>query len=137
MSPCRSASLLTLASSQLLANLWRHECGRVFGDKLTNNKDKAAYSKALDGLTVEAFGDAVADHCKGDFYMVNFMRDDEVDDDGVVTGEAPKVSVPSPACSHLLNETALVQMQHLLDHAAPRCVLARQCGTRAGTACSN
>jgi dynein heavy chain, axonemal len=75
----------------VLANLWRHECGRVFCDKLTNNKDKAAFSKTLDALTAESFGDAVADACKGEFFMVNFLKDDVYDDDGVLISEAPKV----------------------------------------------
>jgi dynein heavy chain len=31
---------LHLSSATTLLSLWRHECERVFCDKLTNNKDK-------------------------------------------------------------------------------------------------
>lgn len=31
--------------------LWRHECCRVFADKLTTLEDKAAFQKELDHLT--------------------------------------------------------------------------------------
>lgn len=40
--------------------LWRHECCRVFADKLTTLEDKAAFLKELDKQTA-AVGRAVID----------------------------------------------------------------------------
>lgn len=34
-----------------LVKLWRHECCRVFGDKLTTLEDKSAFQKELDHQT--------------------------------------------------------------------------------------
>jgi len=69
----------------------------LFGDKLTNNKDKDFFGKYLDKLTEETFGDALFEKCKGEFFMVNFMRDDIYDEDGILIEEAPKVYEPGGA----------------------------------------
>ncbi|CAM9820421.1 unnamed protein product [Heterosigma akashiwo] len=87
-----AAAAMGLANQEILVGLWRHECERVFADKLTNNKDKDFYGKTVDKLTAEVFGDQMTDTCKSaEFYMVNFMRDDVYDEDGIMI-EAPKVS---------------------------------------------
>ena len=39
--------LLTMTPGQTLLSLWKHECERVFSDKLTNNKDKDMYAKYM------------------------------------------------------------------------------------------
>jgi len=89
-----AAATMNLSPVHVLINLWRHECQRVFGDKLTNNKDKDFFSKYIDKLTQETFGDAIFDKCQGEFFMVNFMRDDIYDEDGILVAAAPKVYEP-------------------------------------------
>ncbi len=36
--------------------LWRHECERVFCDKLVNNKDKDTVLNAINDISIESFG---------------------------------------------------------------------------------
>ncbi len=43
--------------SFFLMALWRHECERVFEDKLVNPDDKAVFHNLLDKVTVEKFKD--------------------------------------------------------------------------------
>lgn len=39
-----------------LVGLWRHECERVFCDKLVNNKDKDTVIDAIHKISIENFG---------------------------------------------------------------------------------
>jgi dynein heavy chain len=61
--------------------LWRHECMRIFHDRLISVEDKAVFVKKLDSLVTEKFG-AFAEHANtnpilfGDFR--NAMREGEV-----------------------------------------------------------
>ncbi|CAN0487196.1 unnamed protein product, partial [Hapterophycus canaliculatus] len=48
---------LNMSPVEVLVNLWRHECERVFCDKLTTNKDKEFFEKYLSGLVGEVFGE--------------------------------------------------------------------------------
>lgn len=143
---CSSQGKLSLTPATTLLSLWRHECERVFCDKLTNNKDKDVYAKfmqvsrsaletvsvmvtvwlRMDGLNYkdaalmvawyvsvlvlwpppppqdvlsENFpGEMVASQAR-EFFMVNFLRDDVYDDDGVLQVRHP---VHYPACTCLL-----------------------------------
>ena len=128
------ASRLALTPAKTLLALWKHECERVFCDKLTNNKDKETYAHVMDEVlrgtfspsllspqqlmmprlsvasstplplpSDEANSQAVSDKngtmaemmpsviLHDEFYMVNFLRDDVFDDDGVLQQEAPKI----------------------------------------------
>ncbi|CAM9125412.1 unnamed protein product [Ectocarpus sp. 4 AP-2014] len=85
---------LNMSPVEVLVNLWRHECERVFCDKLTTNKDKEFFDKYLSGLVGEVFGEELMDKTKPDFYMVNFLRDDVLDEEGSLVEEAPKVYEP-------------------------------------------
>lgn len=77
-----------------LLRVWKHECARVFGDKLTNLKDKATYAAFMENQLVESFGEDLANACKTPFYMVNFLRPDVFDEEGVLAEEAPKMYEP-------------------------------------------
>ena len=39
-----------------MVGLWRHECERVFCDKLVNNKDKDTVLDAIHKISIESFG---------------------------------------------------------------------------------
>lgn len=54
-------------------------------------QDKEFFEKYLSGLVGEVFGEELMDKTKPDYYMVNFLRDDVLDEDGAVVEEAPKV----------------------------------------------
>ena len=90
----QSPPTLNLTPAGVLFNLWRHECERVFGDKLTNNKDKDMFTKFLMDNGEEYFSPEVQSTLLEEFYMVNFLRDDVEDEDGVVIEEGPKMYEP-------------------------------------------
>lgn len=56
-----------------------------------NKQDKEFFDKYLSGLVGEVFGEELMDKTKPDFYMVNFLRDDVLDEEGSLVEEAPKV----------------------------------------------
>lgn len=57
-----------------------------------STQDKDFFDKYLSGLVGEVFGEELMDKTKPDFYMVNFLRDDVLDEEGSLVEEAPKVS---------------------------------------------
>lgn len=57
----------------------------------TRKQDKEFFEKYLSGLVGEVFGEELMDKTKPDFYMVNFLRDDVLDEEGALVEEAPKV----------------------------------------------
>ena len=130
------ASRLALTPAKTLLGLWKHECERVFCDKLTNNKDKETYAHVMDEVLHGTFSPSLlvssqqtavprlslassaplssppdeansqavtADNgamtamtpstaaLRDELYMVNFLRDDIFDDDGILQQEAPNI----------------------------------------------
>ena len=77
-----------------LLRIWKHECARVFSDKLTNLKDQATYSDFMDQHVREAFGTEMLELCKEPFFMVNFLRPEVFDADGSILEDAPKLYEP-------------------------------------------
>jgi dynein heavy chain len=77
-----------------LLKLWKHECERVFADKITNLKDKEMFNGFLREKMSQAFGDEMTRSADEEFFMVNFLRDDVYDEEGVLVSEAPKVYEP-------------------------------------------
>jgi len=76
----------------MLLGIWKHECDRVFSDKLTSNKDKGDYETFARQIGTELFTEDLYDSaCKKTKYMVNFLRDDIYDEDEVLIEEAPKI----------------------------------------------
>ena len=85
-----------------LLRIWKHECARTFSDKLTNLKDKAIYASWMEAQLVETFGPEMAQLTATPFYMVNFLRPDVYDDEGVLTQEAPKMYEPGGTLEEVL-----------------------------------
>ncbi|RYG67614.1 hypothetical protein EON64_07065, partial [archaeon] len=77
-----------------LLRIWKHECSRVFCDKLTNLKDKAIYNQYMENQLVESFGADLTAQTQTPVYMVNFLRPDVLDEEGVLVEEAPKMYEP-------------------------------------------
>jgi len=77
-----------------LLRIWKHECCRVFSDKLTNLKDKAVYESYMESEINNSFGTDLADQARDPFYMVNFLRPDVYDEEGVQIEDAPKMYEP-------------------------------------------
>jgi hypothetical protein len=67
-----------------LVSLWRHECERVFCDKLTTEADKLWTVDVLMALVKEEFGDELLKQVTTPVVFIDFLREPQVDDD---TGE--------------------------------------------------
>ena len=78
--------------AQTLLGLWRHECERVFCDKLTNKKDKSWYTEFMK-RHLESHFPAIADAIveEEELYFVDFLKDDVYDEDGILSQVAPKI----------------------------------------------
>lgn len=81
----------TITSEALLLQLWRHECMRVFSDKLVDNKDKVWFTEAIDKVLDESFGAEMALEVKEDRYFCDFLREGDEDPETGEIGLAPKV----------------------------------------------
>jgi dynein heavy chain len=87
-------------SDLFLVSLWRHECLRVFEDRLVNNEDKKVFHDNLDKVTLEKFKDALGvddDQLITETLFCDFQREDVFDEYGELLEEAPFVyeAVPS------------------------------------------
>jgi dynein heavy chain len=80
-----------LDQSTMLLALWKHECERAFGDKLTNEDDKNWFSTRMQATIQEFFGDDLAEAVSPPMYMVSCLREDVYDVEGVFQDDAPQV----------------------------------------------
>eukprot|EP00956_Cyclotella_meneghiniana_P009264 scaffold12733_cov74-Cyclotella_meneghiniana.AAC.6 len=80
------------SSHNMLLGLWRHECDRVFCDKLATAKDKESYEGFINEIGQSTFGQELYEtSCSKPKYMVSFLRDDVYDEDEILVEEAPKI----------------------------------------------
>lgn len=91
-----SLSVKTMKSDLFLVGLWRHECERVFADKMITQKDKDIIQRYIDEKSFEHFPhleSQVLEAFNADktFIFVDFMRADVRDDEGLIVELAPKV----------------------------------------------
>ena len=73
-----------------LINLWRHECERVFTDKLINQVDKDWENKTILAVVEQVYGKDVAAKVSGPCYFANFLKDPVFDDEGICVDERPQ-----------------------------------------------
>ena len=81
----------TLKPGVFLVGLWKHECERVFEDKLTTRDNKDEFKVFLREVTEQFFGADVEDQLGEGLLFCDFQRKDKVNDEGEVEEEAPKV----------------------------------------------
>jgi len=97
---------------RVLAQLWKHECTRVFSDKLNMVEDKMWYDKAIQQTVVEFFGEELAGNVEAPTYWVDFLREPVLDPD---TGEeieaAPVIYEPAEALEALRQRLLNAQKQ--------------------------
>ena len=88
------APLQIVTSEAILVSLWKHECTRVFSDKLARQCDKDLVGSVLDEVLVTRFGSTVGESAQnvGECWA-DFQRDapDTGDDE---PGLAPKIYEP-------------------------------------------
>lgn len=77
--------------------LWRHECERVFCDKLINNQDKDTIINYIHEVSIEKFGhleneimEKVAKKEKPIFFC-DFLREDTINEEGYIEEYAEKI----------------------------------------------
>ena len=85
--------------------LWRHECERVFEDKLVNLEDKKWFHDQLDKITLEKFKDTFTDKDDEDLKITqlfaDFQRKDVFDEYGDMLEEAPFVYEAIKSMEHI------------------------------------
>jgi len=90
----------TVRTELIALQLWKHECMRVFSDKLVDYNDKNWFSGAVDKVLENHFGAQKAMKLKGpETLFVDFMAEKPEDPE---TGEllpAPKIYEPAPGGS--------------------------------------
>lgn len=79
-----------------LISLWRHECERVFVDKLTNNSDKDKVKGYIHDICLETFTQHEADMIEkfkkeNTLYFCDFLREDVKNEEGIVEQLAEKI----------------------------------------------
>jgi dynein heavy chain len=77
-----------------LIGLWRHECERVFEDKLISNADKKVFHDILDKTTKERFKDSLGfedEQLMTSYLFADFQREDKYDEYGELIEVAPFV----------------------------------------------
>ena len=81
----------TLKPGVFLVGLWKHECERVFEDKLTTRENKDEFKVFLRETTEQFFGAEVEDQLGEGLIFCDFQRKDKVNEEGEIEEEAPKV----------------------------------------------
>ena len=80
-----------------LIGLWRHECERVFADKMINAKDKETIQNFIQDISLENFSQYENEIIekltskKNPLFFCDFLREDIKNEDGIVEVEAEKV----------------------------------------------
>jgi dynein heavy chain, axonemal len=72
-----------------VVGLWRHECERVFVDKMVNNKDKQTIMNMIQEISIDKFSNLeseINDKFNSDklFLFCDFLREDIKNEDGIV-----------------------------------------------------
>jgi len=94
-----SASTVGVANMKpevFLVGLWRHECERVFADKMITSKDKDTIANYINEMTMDHFSQLeseINDKFSADktFLFLDFLREDVKNDEGAVEQLAEKV----------------------------------------------
>jgi len=105
---CSNAQDKSLKSDLFLVGLWRHECERVFEDKLINHADKKVFHDILDRVTKEKFRDSLGyddEQLLTNMLFADFQRDDEYNEYGELIAEAPFVYEAIPSIEKIRERT--------------------------------
>eukprot|EP00916_Digyalum_oweni_P009684 GHVL01016321.1.p1 GENE.GHVL01016321.1~~GHVL01016321.1.p1 ORF type:complete len:1870 (+),score=456.95 GHVL01016321.1:3343-8952(+) len=77
-----SAPIDVLKNQSILISLWKHECLRVFSDKLSRNIDKEYIDNTINNVCIDIFGEKFLN--KNIPLWADFLQDDQTDDDGEI-----------------------------------------------------
>ena len=99
-------------NTMTLVMCWKHECERVFCDKLTNSVDKAWYLEAATAQCSIMFPEVAKKMGTTTMSFVDFWREDQYDEDGILTGLAPKVYEPGGESSAIKSRVMFFMEKH-------------------------
>ena len=83
-----------LRSDVTLLGLWKHECERVFCDRLIDEADKGWFAKTVDKVLDDRYGGAKSAALKEPMHFVDFLRDGEENEETGEEGPPPQIYEP-------------------------------------------
>jgi len=91
-----ASSVGSMKPEVFLVGLWRHECERVFVDKLVSTKDKDLVLQYIQEISLESFSQIESEilekfTAEKTFLFCDFLRLDVKNEDGIVEIEAEKI----------------------------------------------
>ncbi|MAC17935.1 MAG: hypothetical protein CMC97_06535, partial [Flavobacteriales bacterium] len=89
------APLAVIKDEATLVSLWKHECTRVFADKLSRMQDKIFIDKTITEFLTSHFGEALAEQNAEQQWWCDFQREMELDPETGEDSGAPKVYEPA------------------------------------------
>lgn len=101
----------------ILLRIWKHECSRVFSDKLNSVSDKKWFDQNIQDcignhLNGTAYRDLV-EQVKEPMYMANFLRDPIIDPEtGEIAEPPPRLYEPAPSMSAVLDRLMNTMRAH-------------------------
>ena len=99
-----------------LVRMWKHECSRVFSDKLNSVSDKKWFDTNIQETVVKFFAGTtykdIPEAVKEPIYMVNFLRDPILDENGEQAEPAPKVYEVAPPMEAVQQRLAYFMQAH-------------------------
>ncbi|EER20102.1 axonemal dynein gamma heavy chain, putative, partial [Perkinsus marinus ATCC 50983] len=84
--------LEVITDESVLVCLWKHECTRVFADKLARTVDKEFVDKVINDFTLQHFGEKLATEHAVTTWWADFLRDAPESEDEEL--DAPKIYEP-------------------------------------------
>jgi len=91
-----------ITSDALVVGLWKHECERVFCDKLASQTDKDWFDQALGLVLGKFFGEDMTNRLQDNMFFCDFQRDDIMNPEtGEIDQLAPKVYEPIKSMKQL------------------------------------
>jgi len=109
-----------LKPDQFCVALWKHECERVFGDKLSTQKDKDWLIQKLSQVTADQFSEEVEDKVGHNFLFADFMREDVYNADGELDEEAPQIYEAIPNMEILRARVAALLKEYNEENPAKK-----------------
>eukprot|EP00796_Vickermania_ingenoplastis_P003819 gene3823-2705_t len=107
----------TVSDPVILLRIWKHECCRVFSDKLNSVNDKKWFDQHIqecisDNLGSTPYKDLI-EQVRESVYMANFLRDPIIDPEtGEIAEPPPRVYEPAPSMAVILERLMMGMQAH-------------------------
>merc|ERR1719506_3611190 len=114
ISVVQKPTYIALETDAFVLTLWKHECERVFQDKLISKEDKEWHDKCMKSIVIEKMGEALATAAMEETRIfVNFLRPPPEDpESGEISGPVPDIYESVTDLPHLREVTTNFMNQH-------------------------